>query len=208
MKSFKQYITESISSYTDQIKNVLDAAARDNGFDPRDLDSHRRLGTHGKLLTSHDGHFGTDISHSVGGTPEGISGRTNRYSFKIPGLDKKHNPEVFMSINTTRGKNQSLIHTVDFLFGEHHAMHPTLLPHERSDVMNHVFNGVMRSLAHFTIADRIDPNRHKFEFAAFADYLNSVNGFTLYQRQGAIDIVESKKKSIALASHSLVGSID
>jgi hypothetical protein len=167
MKSFKQYITESISSHADQIKNVLTAAAREHGFDPRDLESHRRIGTHGRLLYSDDGHFATDIYHSVGGTPESISGRTNRYSFKIPGLDRRHNPEVYMSINTTREKNHSQ-HTVDFLFGEHHGMHPTLLPHERSDIMNHVFNGVMRSLAHFTIADRIDPNRDQFKFEPYS----------------------------------------
>lgn len=165
MKSFKQYITESISSHADQIKNVLVDAAREHGFDPRDLESHRRIGTHHRLLTSDDGSM--DIHHSEGGTVESISGRTNRYSFKIPGLDKRHNPEVYMSINTTRDKNHSQ-HTVDFLFGEHHGMHPTLLPHERSDIMNHVFNGVMRSLAHFTIANRIDPNRDQFRFVAYS----------------------------------------
>ena len=170
MKSFKQYITESISSHADQIKNVLVDAAREHGFDPKDLESHRTMGTHGRLLTSDDGRFGTDIYHSVGGTVESISGRTNRYSFKIPGLDKRHNPEVYMSINTTRGKNH-LRHHVDFLFGESYGIHPTLLPHERSDVMNHVFNGVMRSLAHFTIADRIDPNRDQFNFEAVTNEL-------------------------------------
>lgn len=170
MKSFKQYITESISSHVDQIKNVLVGAAQEHGFDPRDLESHRRLGTHHRLLTSDDGSM--NIHHSVGGTPESISGRTNRYSFKIPGLAKKHNPEVYMSINsgTLKGKPH-LWHNVDFLFGERYVMHPTLLPHERSDVMNHVFNGVMRSLAHFTIADRIDPSRDKFNFEAAADNL-------------------------------------
>ena len=164
---FKEYITESISSHADQIKNVLVAAAREHGFDPRDLESHRRLGTHHRLLTSDDG---MDIYHSVGGTPESISGRTNRYSFKIPGLDKRHNPEVYMSINTGhQDTTYSPYHTVDFLFGEHHDMHPTLLPHERSDIMNHVFNGVMRSLAHFTIADRIDPSRDKFFFVPYTN---------------------------------------
>ena len=165
MKSFKQYISESISSHVDQIKNVLVGAAQEHGFDPKDLESHRRTGTHGRLLTSDDGSI--DIYHSVGGTVESISGRTYRYSFKIPGLDTKHNPEVYMSINTTREKNHSR-HTVDFLFGEHHDIHPTLLPHERSDIMNHVFNGVMRSLAHFTIADRIDPSRDEFGFEAYS----------------------------------------
>lgn len=170
MKSFKQYITESISSHVDQIKNVLVAAAQEHGFDPRDLESHRRIGTHGRLLTSNDGRM--DIRHSVGGTLESISGRTNRYSFKIPGLDKRHNPEVYMSINsgTLKGKPH-LWHNVDFLFGENYGMHPTLLPHERSDVMNHVFNGVMRSLAHFTIADRIDPSRDEFQFVAATEQM-------------------------------------
>ena len=170
MKSFKQYISESISSHVDQIKNVLVGAAQEHGFDPKDLESHRRTGTHGRLLTSDDGSI--DIYHSVGGTVESISGRTNRYSFKIPGLDKKHNPEVYMSINsgTLEGKPR-LWHNVDFLFGENYGMHPTLLPHERSDIMNHVFNGVMRSLAHFTIADRIDPNRDQFNFEAVTNEL-------------------------------------
>lgn len=170
MKSFKQYITESISSHADQIKNILTAAAREHGFDPRDLESHRTMNTHGRLLTSDDGSM--DIRHSVGGTLESISGRTNRYSFKIPGLDKKHNPEVYMSINsgTLKGKPR-LWHNVDFLFGENYGMHPTLLPHERSDIMNHVFNGVMRSLAHFTIADRIDPSRDEFHFVAATNEL-------------------------------------
>ena len=166
MKSFKQYITESISSHADQIKKILVDAAREHGFDPRDLESHRRTGTHGRLLTSDDGSM--DIHHSVGGTLESISGRTNRYSFKIPGLDKKHNPEVYMSINSARHHDSHLTHFVDFLFGESYGMHPTLLPHERSDIMNHVFNGVMRSLAHFTIADRIDPNRDQFGFEAYS----------------------------------------
>jgi hypothetical protein len=165
MKSFKQYITESISSHVDQIRDVLVGAAQEHGFDPRDLQRHRSLGTHNRLLTI-NGRI--PIYHSVGGTPETISGRSNRYSFKIPGLDKKHNPEVYMTVNTTRERGH-LSHGVDFLFGEAHAMHPTLLPHERSDIMNHVFGGVMRSLAHFTIADHIDPNRDKFHFDPYGE---------------------------------------
>lgn len=165
MKSFKQYIIESISSHVDQIRDVLVGAAQEHGFDPRDLQRHRSLGTHTRLLTSDDR---IPIYHSVGGTPESISGRSNRYSFKIPGLDPKHNSEVYMTVNTTR-EGGRFRHSVDFLFGEAHAMHPTLLPHERSDIMNHVFGGVMRALTHFIIEDHIDPNRDKFHFDPYGE---------------------------------------
>ena len=167
MKTFKQYISESITDHIDQIKNVLTAAAQEHGFDPKDLQSHRSMGTHHRLLRA-EGPFDTHIHHEEVSDFDD-NGITTHYRFNVPGLDKKHDPKVELRIVSSDVNAYQREHDIDFKFGDMFGQHPTLLPHERFDVMNKVFGGVMRSLAHFSIRNNVYPGRaDQFTFDAFS----------------------------------------
>lgn len=169
MKSFKQYISESITDHIDQIKNVLTAAAQEHGFDPKDFQSHRSRGTHHRLLRA-EGPFDTHISHQeTRKSADTDDGMITQYKFDVPGLDKKHDPRVELRIVTSDVSPYEQEHNIDFKFGDMFGQHPTLLPHERFDVMNKVFGGVMRSLAHFSVRNNVNPGRtDQFTFDAFS----------------------------------------
>jgi hypothetical protein len=179
MKSFKQYITESITSYADQIKNVLVAAAQEHGFDDKNLQLHRAHGTHNRLLQS-NGPFDFAIQNKEysGRDKYSDADLITRYTFDIPGLNVKiHDPRVEMTVKTRTnpyklphnlldsGDNE---HEIDFNFGHMYGSHPTLGPLQRSDVMGKVFSGVMRGLVHYTIHNNVDPKRERFTFYPFA----------------------------------------
>ena len=172
MKTFKQYITESISHHIDQIKSVLVAGAQEHGFDPKDFQSHRSRGTHHKLLRA-EGPFDTHISHQeLRKSADTDDGMITHYKFDIPGLDKKHNPRVELRILTSDDNPYEQNHEIDFKFGDMFGFHPTLEPHERLDSMNKVFSGVLRSLVHFSVRNNVNPGRtDSFTYDAFSGAL-------------------------------------
>ena len=201
MKSFKQYITESITSYTDHIKSVLAAAANEHGFNPRDLQMHRARGTHHRLLLA-NGPFDMQINHVE--DIDDMGNMTTNYTFDVPGLNKKiHDPRVDLRIRThehplksfgIEGRPHQLEHEVDFKFGDMFGHHPSLSPLERSDVMNRVFSGVMRGLAHFSIRNNVDPRREQFTFYPFAGPLGDQPLKTASGKERKITPKEQKER--------------
>ena len=199
MKSFKQYISESITSYADHIKSVLTSAALEHGFDPRDLQKHRARGTHHGLLRA-GGPFDTHINHVE--DIDDMGNMTTHYTFDVPGLNKKiHDPKVNLRIAThdhsgirMSDHRPQLEHEVDFKFGEMFGHHPSLSPLERSDVMSKVFSGVMRGIAHFTIQNDVDPRRERFTFFPFAGALGDQPLKTATGKERKITPKEQKER--------------
>lgn len=155
MKTFKQYIseevlTESISAIADDIKDTLVSSANAMSFDPTDMEKHRLLGTHNDLLKSKGPR--SDVAIHT------LDEYETTYSFDLG------HPDSNVRLKITKWpSNPKTPYEVKFTFGDRYSKNTSLNPEQRSMLMPHVYEGVMKSLAHFTIQNKVNPDQYGFD---------------------------------------------
>lgn len=160
MKTFKQYIseevlTESISAIADDIKDTLTSAANQMSFDPTDMEKHRLLGTHNDLLKSKGPRSEIKVRT---GNPEASDVYETTYNF-----DFGH-PDTNVKLKITKWpSNPKTPYEVKFTFADRYSKNTYISPEQRSMLMPHVYEGVMKGLAHFTIQNKVNPDQYGFD---------------------------------------------
>ena len=158
MKSFKQYITEevlteSISAIADDIKDTLVNSANTMSFDPADMEKHRLLGTHNDLLKGKGPRSEIKVR-------KGDSGNEHE---TIYNFDFGH-PDTNVRLKITHWpSNPKTPYEVKFTFADKYSKNTYIGPEQRSMLMPHVYEGVMKGLAHFTIENRVNPDQYGFD---------------------------------------------
>ena len=165
MKTFKQYIseevlTESISAIADDIKDTLVNSANTMSFDPADMEKHRLLGTYNDLLKGKGPRSNIRGSQKTIDDPLTFENQTE-YVFDFG------EPDTTVRINIDQRKNMEKPHDVRFTFGTKYSKNDFIDPTKRAMLMPHVYEGVMRSLAHYAIHNKVHPEQ--FDFYAFGD---------------------------------------